>query len=392
MEVVQVYELVNNTTKEILGESAVLKEDLSNIVDIGTDVINAKALDKYVNALVNRIGKVIFVNRKYNGSVPSVLMDGWEYGSVVEKIRCELPDATENESWELVDQQSYDQDVFYQPKVAAKFFNSKTTFEVPMSFTERQVKQSFATPQELGSFIEMLYTAVENTMTIKIESLIMRTINNMIAETISADYLDGPLTAKSGIKAVNLLKLYNDKIGVQPEGALTADKALTNLDFIKFAAYMLKLYATRLGKMSTLFNVGKKERFTPKDRLHVVLLNEFASAADVYLQSDTFHNEFVKLPQAEEVAYWQGTGTDYDFNSTSKVDVTIKLPDGSTKGVTATGILGVFFDRYALGVNNTDRRVTSHYNAKAEFFSNWYKHDASYFNDLDENFVVFFIA
>lgn len=388
MEVKQLHELVNQTTLEVLGETGVLNEDLSNLVDLGEAVFNANAMDKYVKSLVNRIGKVIFVNRPYKGSVPSVLMDGWEFGSVLQKIQAELPQATENESWELEDGVSYDPNIFYKPKVSAKFYNSKITFEVPMSFTERQVKQSFTSAAELNAFISMLFTSVENAMTIKVDSLIMRTINNMIGETIYADYAGVALTTKSGIKAVNLLKLYNDEMGLSSTDALTAAKCLYNLDFIKFASYKMKLYADRMTKMSVLFNVGGKERFTPNDRLHLVLLSEFSRSADVYLQSETFHNEFVKLPQAETVPYWQGSGTDYAFSSTSKID--IKTKSGQT--VATSGILGCFYDRYALGVTNPDRRVTSNYNGKAEFYNNWYKYDASYFNDLDENFVVFFVA
>ena len=384
MKVNQIYELMNSVTGEILGEEAVVNEDLSNVVDIGTALFNASAIDAYVKSLVNHIGKVIFVNRPYSGSVPSALMDGWEFGSVLEKISADIPEATENESWELENGASYEQDIFYKPSVTAKFFNSKVTFEIPMSFTEKQVKQSFSSAEQLNGFLSMLYNAVDKSMTIKIDSLVMRTINNMIAETIYADYQGASTSTKSGVRAVNLLKLYNDKFS----GSLTAEAAVTNPEFVRFASYTLGLYSDRLSKISTLFNVEGKERYTSADFLHVVLLSDFAKAADAYLQSDTYHNEFTKLPNAETVPYWQASGTGYDFDSVSKIDV--KTASGNT--VSQTGILGVMFDRDALGVTNLDRRVTTHYNAKAEFYSNWYKFDAGYFNDLSENFVVFFVA
>ena len=384
MKVSQIYELMNSVTKEILGEEAVVNEDLSNVVDIGTALFNASAIDAYVKSLVNHIGKVIFVNRPYSGSVPSALMDGWEFGSVLEKISADIPEATENESWELENGASYEQDIFYKPSVTAKFFNSKVTFEIPMSFTEKQVKQSFSSAEQLNGFLSMLYNAVDKSMTIKIDSLVMRTINNMIAETIYADYQGASTSTKSGVRAVNLLKLYNDKFS----GSLTAEAAVTNPEFVRFASYTLGLYSDRLSKISTLFNVEGKERFTSADYLHVVLLSDFAKAADAYLQSDTYHNEFTKLPNAETVPYWQASGTSYDFESVSKIDV----KTASNNTVSQTGILGVMFDRDALGVTNLDRRVTTHYNAKAEFYSNWYKFDAGYFNDLSENFVVFFVA
>ena len=387
MEVKQIYEFVNGATQEALGKTTIVNEDLSNIVDIGTAIFNANAMDKYVGALVNRIGKTIFVDRVYQGEAPSVMMDGWEYGSVLQKVSAGLPEATENETWELQDGQSYDPHVFHAPKgVQAKFYNKYVTFEVDMSFTEEQLKCSFNSVTELNGFISMLYTNVENTMTVKIEALYKRTINNMIGETIHAEYGATPLNSKSTGMAINLLYMYNQTL---PEAdRITADKAMTTPDFIRYAAYIVKLTYGRMKTMSTLFNVGKQPRFTPKDMAHIVLLEDFASGADVYLQSSTFHNELTALPESERVTYWQGTGTEFAFNDVSKID--IKTTSGDT--VTTTGILGVIFDRWALGVSNTSRKVTSQWTPNAEFFTNFYKYKAGFFNDLNENFVVFFIA
>lgn len=383
MTVAQIYNIINPITKEILGETAVVNEDLSNIVDIGKDIFDATDVDNYVKSLVNHIGRVIFVNRPYSGGAPSVLMDGWEYGSVLEKISAELPVATENESWELTDGASYDPNIFYKPKVSAKFFNKRVTFEIPMSFTERQVKESFSNASQLNGFLSMLYNAVDKSMTIKIDSLVMRTINNMIAETLHNFNNSGDYTG-TGIRAVNLLKLYNDDKGT----TLTAEKSIKDPDFIRFASYIMGLYMERLSKISSLFNIGGKDRFTPRDLLHVILLSDFAKASDSFSMSSTFHNEFVALPKGEIVPYWQSSGTDYSFSSVSSINV--KTASGDT--VNASGIIGVMFDRDALGVTNLDRRVTTNYNPKAEFFSNWYKFDAGYFNDMNENFVLFYVA
>lgn len=384
MEVEQIYSLVNDVTGEILGRTDILKEDLSNVVDTGKELFSNTEVDNYVKSLVNRIGKTVFVNRKYSGKVPSILMDSWEFGSVLQKISADLPTATENETWELENGTSYDPNIFYKPSVSAKFYNSKVTFEVPLSFTEKQVKESFNSASELNAFISMLYNAVEKSMTVKTDALIMRTINNMIAQTVDGDV--------SGVRAVNLLDGYNTLKGLTGESALTASKALTTPDFLKYASMQIALYADRLGTMSTLFNQGGKERFTPKDLLHIVLLSDYAQSTKTYLESDTFNNELVKLPNAETVPYWQGSGTSFDFEKTSKIDVTIRTANGNAKDVTVQGVIGVMFDRDALGVSNLDRRVTTNYNPKAEFFSNWYKFDCGYFNDLNENFVVFYIA
>lgn len=389
MEVKQIYTLINSVSGEVLGKTDIVQEDLTGVVDLGTEVFNANAVDNYVKSLVNHIGKVIFVNRPYAGKVPSVLMDAWEFGSVLEKISADIPAATENDTWDLTDGETYSQDTFHKPTVTAKFFNSKVTFEVPVSITERQVKESFSSAEQLNGLLSMIYSAVEKSMTIKADALIMRTINNMVAETLKADKkafggASVNYASASTVRCVNLLKLYNEN----KETTLTVAKAITDPEFIRFASYQMGLYADRMQTVSTLFNVGAKERFTPVDMLHTVLLSDFAKAAQAYLYSDTYNKDQVLLPNAETVPSWQASGQNYDFDSVS----TINVKSASGEAVNVSGVLGVMFDRDALGVCNLDRRVTTTYNAKAEFFNNYYKFEAGYFNDTNENFVVFFVA
>ena len=380
MTVSQVYTLVNAATSEVLGETAVVQEDLSNVVDIGTAIFDASAVDAYVKSLVNHIGKVIFVNRKYSGSVPSLLMDGWEYGSIVEKIRAELPDAQANASWALSNGTSYDPNVFIEPDVSAKFFNSKVTFELQLSIAELQVKQSFSNATQLNAFVSMLYNEIDKKMTIAIDHLIMDTIDLAIGATMDNENAGSSTT---GVKAVNLLYEYNQKFGT----SLTVAGALTTPEFLKFAAYRIMLYADRMTKVSTLFNIEGNARFTPEDRRHTIFLSDFAKAIGPYSLAPAYNEEYLKLPEADTVPFWQGSGTSYAFADISSIDI----KHGSDE-FKYDGIVGVMFDRDALAVCNQDRRVTTQYNAKGEFWNNFYKFDCSYFADYGENIVVFYIA
>lgn len=384
MKVEQIFTLCNQISGEVLGKADLMQADLSNVVAYGEEIIGANALDNYVKSLIDHIGKMVFVDRVYAGSAPSVLMDGWEFGSVLEKVTMyKLPEAQANASWNLQNGQRYETDIFTAPEVSAKFYNGMSTFEIPMSFAEKQAKSAFSSAQQLNAFFSMIQTAIENSMTIKTDQLIMDTINSMTAETLVDYNAAGDYSGAGNTRAINLLKLYNDRFGEQ----LTADKCISDGGFIKWASFMIGLYSGRMTKLSTLFNIGGMERFTTADRLHLVMLDEFSKAADVYLQSDTFHEQYTALPNAETVPFWQGSGTAYDFASTSAINV-------KTNGheVEADGILAVMFDREALGVSNLDKRVTSQYNARGEFYNNWYKFDAGYFNDLNENFVVFYVA
>ena len=384
MTVKQIYEIVNAVTQQTLGSETVINEDLSNVVDIGEAIFNNRSFDNYVRNLVDHIGRVIFVNRPYAGSAPSVLMEGWEYGAVMQKIASDLPEAVENESWDLIDGTSYDPNIFHKPVITNKFFSKRTTFEVDQSITERQVKSAFSSAEQLNGFVSMIFNEIEKTLTVKTDGLVMRTINNMIGETLANDFKGGNYGSGSTAKCVNLLKLYNTKLGhnIEPEATFYTP------EFIRFAAYQMGLYQDRLAKISRKFNMGGMARFTTRDKLHFVTLSDFSTAADIYLQSDTYHDEYTKISGSEKVPYWQGSGTEYAWEDITKIDV----KTASGKNVTTSGIVGCMFDRDSLGVANYDRRITTNYNPKAEFTNYFYKQDAMYFNDFNENFVVFYVA
>lgn len=390
MRMEQVYGILNTITNEILGDSVVVTEDLSNIVDVGRayeDMENG--LDNFVRALNDHIGRVVFVERVYRGRVPSVLMDGWEYGSIMEKIRGSLPSAVENESWLLEDGASYDPNIFYKPDVDVKFFNKRVTFEIDMSFVERQVKSAFSSAMQMNGLMSMIRTNIENSMTIKIDSLVMRTLNAAIGETLYDEYTSGVYTGGSGVRAVNLLYLYNENVNTGSD--ISASEALHDESFMRFATMTMKNYFSRMSVISKLFNIGNTEKFTPSDMLHVVMLDVFKNAVETYLYDglNQFNTDKLKLPEnIETIPYWQGSGTDYGWDSVSAINIV--TPSGH--GVNASGILAVAFDRDCLGVSNVSRRVTTNYNPKAEFWSEFHKFDAGYFLDTDENCVVFFVA
>lgn len=384
MEVKQIYEIVNSSLTETLGKNDLITENLDGIVDAGNEIFNANAFDRFVRSLINHIGKVVFVNRPYSGSAPSVMMDDWRYGSILEKIGSRLPTATENESWNLTDGTSYDPNVFHKPDVYVKFFNKMTTFQIERSVQEKSLYQSFSSATQLNAFLSMLLNEVEKGMTVAFDNLIMRTINNMIAETFYDMNNAGTYTGAGNARCINLLSRYNTQYGVQ----LTAQQAILNPDFIRYAAYQMALTIDRLTRMSVLFNMGGMERFTPKDLQHVIMLSEFRAAADVFLQSNTFHDEYTKLINAETVPFWQGSGEDFAFANTG----TIKVKTSENHEVEASGILATIFDNDALGVNGYNSRVDTHWNEPAEFTNYWYKRDARYFNDFNENMVVFYVA
>ena len=391
MDVKQVATIVNGMSTELLGEDAITTEDLTNVVDMGKAIFDKTSYDKFVKTLVDHIGRVMFVDRTYTGSTLALKRDNWEYGAVLEKItETELPEAVENEQWELTDGASYDPNVFNKPKVAAKFYNKRTTFEVDRSIADIQARSAFSSPTQLNAFISMLFNGIDKSINLKLEALSERVINNMICQTIQDEFpsvADNDYSGMSGVKAVNLLYTFNQKFNK----SLTAANCLYDLDFLKWAAMTIRRYTVRMTKMSTLFNIGDLPRFTPMDKQHVILHGDFTTAAEMYLQADTFHDELVSMKKYIEVPFWQGSGTSYGFDSTGKVDATIEV-GSSTKNIAVSGVLGVIFDHDSCGINCEDRRVDTNYNPKANFTNYFYKQFANYYGDSNENFVVFYVA
>lgn len=375
MKVTQIATILNEAQQEIIGEAAITTENLENVVDMGKQILEATDVDNYVRKLIDKVGRMIFVDRVYNSTAPDILADSWEYGSAMQKVRCEMPDAIENDSWRLTNGQSYDPFVFTAPDVQSKFYDSKVTYEVQMSFTEMQVKSAFNSPAEMNSFFAMIENRIRFKLTLSNDILKTRTVNNLIAEKIH-----------SNNNVVNLLTMYNTEF----TQTLKADHALMDKDFLRYAIGKIKEYIKYIQRPSMLFNDGGYTAFTPESDMKMVLLSRFVNTAEVYLQSDTFHNDLVKLSGYSEVPYWQGSGTSetFDFAEISKIDVTT----ASGNKVSQAGIIGTIFDRDACMVCNANPRVTSIYNPKGEYWNYFYKYDASYFNDTMENCVVFIVA
>ena len=395
MKPVQISSVLNSAIqKEITGEVDLIKEDLSNIVDVGKvvtsslDVAGANAVNSFVQTIIDRVGRIKYVDRTYRSQAPNIVKDSFEYGSILMKVRAEVPDFQENTTWKLGDLDGYgiadkgelDPFVISAPKAEQMVFNKRITFEAPITLGEVQLKQAFTSASEMGRFIAMIENRIQLKMTLATDALIMRTINNLIGLKIGSQ----------SANVVNLLSLYNTAVG--QGNTLTAEQALRNTEFLRFATKTIALYKDYLKGASVKYNEGDYLTFTPEDRLKFVVLSEFAKDMETYLYSDTYHNEFVKMEGYSTVPYWQsqGDGVD-DYAIRSALDIT--ATDGaSTYNVVQSGIIGVMFDEEAAAVVNENYRTTAQYNARGEYTNYFYKWDAGFMNDTYENCIVFLIA
>lgn len=378
MQVTQIYEFVNTAAQAVAGEIVLPKEDLSNLVDVGRSIQNALGVDSFYKAIVNRIGKMYFVDRKYEGLLLKLFKDSWQFGSIVGKVQVDDIEATENSTWEIINGADYSPFVVNLPVVSAKFYNKMATFELDITTPTVQIEQSFASVDEMNRFLSMVQTMVYNSMETRIEALAFRALDNLLAANINSN----------GASVVHMLTIYNGLVTTP----LTAATALLDRDFLQWSAKILGIYKKRLRSRTSIFNLGGKRRFTPADRLHFVVLSDFAEAVKNKSYSNTFNDEFVKLDNYEEVPYWQAPGTSFAWADISKINVTAVTDSaGTTADVEKANIIATMFDDDAVGVLQPRRRVTTQYNPKNETYNDFHKWESRYFNDFDQNAVVFIL-
>ena len=369
----QIAEYLNKHVPQYLGKDALVAEDLSNIVDIGQKLQDIDgALVGLQDNLALTIGLSIYVDRPYKSDTPNIFRTNVEYGQIIRKTRTKLPQASNNNSWKLVNGASYDDNQFIEDEIATKIFAEKSGYEVRKSVLDIQIKGAFDSPSEMSRYISMLFTAVYNSLEVQRDSLVMATINNFVGEVRNVN---------KATQNIKLVTEYNTLKGT----SLTADKAIVDADFLKYATGRIKHYQKAMTKFNTLFSATGAENHTPKEMQHLVLLDEFEENASTYLSSSTFHDEFVKLPYHETVPFWQGTGNALDEERDIKI---AKTASGATN-ITIQNVIGVLFDHDALGVWEEDPRTKTHYVNSAEFTNYWFKQDVRYFNDLDEAFILF---
>ena len=375
----QIYALINDVAKQTFGTEAITVADTSTLVALGDKVLSSDTnTDNFTNALVDRIGRTVFSIRRYNASGDEGLVrEPFEYGCIVQKIYVDLPEAKENKSWEI-GKNSYTPEFapVIKPSIKQKLFEKMVTWEIDVTIPDFMFRTAFTSAQGIAVLVDAIFTTMENYMEIALE-------NNK--NLTRANFIGHKLHSKKPCGAHNLLAEYN----TLTNESLTVDSCMRNIGFLKWASQQINLWASRMKKMSTLFNDEAYKRHTPTDALVINVLQDFDSALSSYLESDTYHNEMVKIANTySTVPYWQGSGERFDFDSTSAINV--KINDETT--IKQSGILAVMYDRDAMGVTITKRNDTTERNNHDEYTNYYNKATYGYFNDMSENGIVFYIA
>jgi len=376
MNINQTYGIVNAVAKQIYGEDFVKVVNLEGLISLGNKVLNSDTdKDLYLNSLVDRIGRTIISQRAYSSEVLDLLNDSFTFGAILQKIYVDPVEAKKAEQYDLEEGTSVDQYKISKPTVKQKLFTNRDVWEVDITIPDFQLSTAFTSAEAMTAFIDAIFTAIRNSQEIFLESMAEMCWANMIGECVVKTELEGAATV------VNLREMYNTRFNKN----LTMESCMTDLDFLKFASMQIALFEKKIQKMTRIFNCEGYARFTPVDKLRLTVLADFAEASAVYLQSNTYHDELVKLPQYREIVHWQGLGKKTSFEQTSKV--AIRTSSGHT--LVQDGVIAVMGDEEALGLTYDNRRSKSAYNNKGEYTNFFEKADMGYFNDTSENFIVF---
>ena len=375
----QIYSMVNDAASEALGKSAITAKDTGTLVSLGNQVFSSDTnKEQFYKSLTNRIGRTVIAVREYAAKNRAVKRDELEWGAIYQKISYKWKNATANASWET-ETQANPFDVEIGTEAVQKLFSVIGTYSYEDSIPDYQLFTAFTSASAMGAYISGIYTNMKNALEVADENLANLAVSTNIAGVLKK----GKATQKR-----NLLAEYKTVSG---DATITVATALTNANFIKYATREIKTVIDNMTQMSTLYNAEADiPRHTPSDKAVVEILGLFASASDTYLQADTYHKELVALPNYEKVVYWQGSGTGFDFEDVSKINITNSNIDASP--VEQGGILAFVHDVDSCASIIYRRRSHSIYNPRAERFNIFEKADKGFAVDLSENAVVFYIA
>lgn len=378
----QIYQIVNSMAEQSLGMKDLQPTDAS-FVSVGKTVLSSEDnKDAFFKTLVSRIGRTVLALREYEIEVAEMSREPFVYGSILQKISFRLPKARNNDTWDSVPSDNTDPFQEYDTEFMQVFFDKWETWEVAGTCPDVQLETAFTNATTMMAFIDGILFEMNESMKISYENL-----GNLTRAALIGDVV----TSSVANISVNILAEYNAVM----DDTLTYDDALYSPEFLRYSAQRIKKTVKRLSKKSTTFNKAAWERHTPKEYLIFEALTDYVSALDTYLQSDVFHNELTKLSGYKEIAYWQGSGTTWDFDDVSAIDVTFETTNLAGSIVTKTakqkGIIAVLRDIDSCGITIDKRRTKSIYNPRREVTNYWLKAEMGHFRDMSENCVVFYI-
>lgn len=367
MDTNQIYELVNSVTAQAFGNADIVATDATGLVSLGNVVLDsATNTEAFVNTLVQRIGRTIYHYRAYRNKLRGIILESdMEWGAILQKIDVELPDAVTDDAFDLVDGESVDPWIISKPKTHQKLFVGRNPFMFKITISRKLLKEAFLSESAMGGFISVIFGKVRNMIESSYEDLARTAICAAVAE------------GAGNRNRINLRTVYNQETGQSISGAA----ALHDKDFLAWAVGRINLYSDYLTDMSSLYNDGSIETFTPKEDQRLTVLSSFQRSLETVTQYQAFHDGYVKLNNYDVINFWQ---------SAQKPDriQTTKISDGSA--FSQQNIVAVLHDRDAVGVYQIEEEVlTTPVNARGLYYNTFYHIMKNMFLDTSENIITF---
>lgn len=367
MDTNQIYDLVNGVTEQAFGRRDFEITDSAGLISLGNTILSSdQNTESFVNTLVQRIGRTIYHYRAYRNKLRGVILESdMEWGAILQKIDVELPEAVVDPTFDLVDGESVDQWIIAKPKAKQKMFVGRSPFMFHVTISRRGLKEAFLSESAMGAFVSVIFGKVRNMIEASYEELARLGLANAIGEGI------GNKTR------INLRSQYNSETG----GTMSSQEARHNKDFLAWAVGRINLYSDYLTDMSTLYNDGSIETFSPKEDQRMVVLADFQRSLETVTQYQAFHDGYVKLANYDIINFWQNP------KAPDRVSVK-KLSDGAN--FDQFNIVAVLFDRDAVGVYQQEEEVlTTPVNARGRYYNSYFHIMKNMFLDLSENFITF---
>lgn len=371
----QIYAVVNNLASNTTAETTIVV-DHTSFISFGQEVINNNQLKDIVyGKLYDMIGRTIFALDEYTADSRNIAVDEFTFGAILQKISFKLQNASEDSDWKFPKGNSpYE----VEPKdgIIQKLFKRNLgVFEYDDVLVSRQINSAFTSESNFAGFVNSLYQRMRNSRELAKENLANETVATLVTE-VYKETTDNP--AVNARRVRNLLAEY--KV-INPTSTLTADTCLRDHDFLEFACVEMSNVIPFMAKLTSRYNNGEVERRTTKDDLIVELNSQLESYIEVYLKSNTYHDELIKLPNYSTIPYWQ--------NPTNPL--TISTNDGSTT-TTIDNVLAIYRDKDASA-------CTLEYERTVSFYDEWNDRtpikmtaERSYIVDTSENVVIFIVA
>lgn len=372
--------LLNTLRAQANGASAMAMVDESQFVSVAQQTIKS-GLDPMMNAISQVIGRTIFSERPYNAKFGGIQMDSQRWGYITRKLAISDKDFSTDQGFALVDGQAIDQYRVNKPNVLQLNFYGQNTFSKVYTTFKNQLESAFHSSSEFGQFVSMV---TQNAL-----DMIEQARENTRRMTIT-NFIGGKISAANGV--IHTITEYNAQTGASITAATVYDKANFD-DFCKWLYARIATLSSMMEERTQLYQIqvtGKTlTRHTPKEYQMLYLYAPFLAGMSARVLGDTFHDELLRYANVEAVNFWQAANTPDSIN----VKPMVLQADGTVAEAAAAveqaGILGVIFDRDALGVTTMDESVdVTPFNAAGRYWNTYHSFIERYYNDFTEKGVV----